>query len=276
MTSVWFRVAIVVGLVVWFAFADDIMRGLLQSAHQGDSIPVLSQLVDPGRYPLHRYYEQWDRMWLRASLTFLSLAGILFCVTSQRFRDWVDRIKPVPEGEGLALTFQGTQRVAFASAFFVLLVPQAFDMFIDREHWPYSNYTMYSGKQEPILEQFRVYGFDGEREIPLSMYFAPQGCPANGSSHLNSTLGIHYDRSLVGLDNMQDTADALAEWYERNRDAGIHNGPTVKSIRLYQVFFEMDVDASTIDTPSERVLLAESIYSTADVTNNESVAALHD
>ena len=45
--------------------------------------------------------------------------------------------------------------------------------------------------------------------------------------------------------------------YEHRREAGLHDGPHLRTLRLYQVDWELEPYAANIDRPIDRELLVE-------------------
>ena len=132
-----------------------------------------------------------------------------------------------------------------------------YDIATDREHWPFSPYAMFSNvEREPTLDALRLYGVTREpaaREIPLldSRLIQPfDQCRL--STALARTYHNPARRPLIAAMLL----DAL-ERYERLRSGGEHDGPPLEAVRLYDVRWTLDPNATNVTAPDRRQLLAE-------------------
>lgn len=122
-----------------------------------------------------------------------------------------------------------------------------------REHWPFSPYQMWSlANTSWEMKDQRLYGVTDEpapREVLLEKpaYFAP--LPSR-FMRLHMLRGIKEagQGKPAHLENI--TRDYLKRYDER-RTAGLHNGPPLKGLRLYEFSWQTDKDASNAASPKK-------------------------
>ena len=136
-----------------------------------------------------------------------------------------------------------------------LLAASAYDVIRDEEHWPFSQYPMFSRVAETReLTWLRLYVVtpDG-REFPLLT--RRQVFPFD-QSRLSKALGSMRTRPDAGADIRAALANCL-ERYERLRKQGRHDGPAAVGMRLYEVKWTLHPEAANVDAPDSRELLSE-------------------
>jgi hypothetical protein len=159
------------------------------------------------------------------------------------------------------------RRILLVHAVIALLIAGSlYDIAMDRETWPFSQYPMYSGLHGSRLAQLQLFGVAQEephQEIPLNdpSYIEP------ASEYLQpfdrSRIRWAFDWILVkneGAQRRQMFDNALLDClkrYETLRLAGRHNRPPLQGIRLYQLQWRLDPQASNVDHPDNRTLIAE-------------------
>jgi hypothetical protein len=124
------------------------------------------------------------------------------------------------------------------------------------ELWPFSAYPMYSHVIRTwSVSSHRLFGVlrdDPGRELPLvgGDYLSPIG-------HTSFYIG------LTRIERMRDRAklevalrDTLSR-YEARRRAGLHDGPPLQAIRLYELRWRLDPRHAPRDVPDSRRLLLE-------------------
>lgn len=130
-----------------------------------------------------------------------------------------------------------------------------FSWVTDTEHWPFSPYPMFSWLSPRTDFRFttlRLYGVTQEQplsEFPLDRneYLEPFD-----NSRLPAALDIavHENRVAPVLKDCLDRYEAL-------RASGIHHGPPITALRLYRVTWNLNAQASNVDAPKTKELLAE-------------------
>jgi hypothetical protein len=139
-----------------------------------------------------------------------------------------------------------------------ILGASLFDIVADREDWPFSNYPMYSDSAVDLhFATELVYGVvdDGsDTEIPLlgDAYLAPFD-----NSRLIMAFKIMATERRERSIPVRALADVLRR-YESRRRAHLHDGPPLKTVRLYRVEWELDPWKETSDVPDRRTLILES------------------
>jgi hypothetical protein len=136
-----------------------------------------------------------------------------------------------------------------------ILVPSLLDIALDREHWPFSNYAMYSRPEtEYETGTLRLYGVrDGTHELPLldPAHIAPFDAARLRAALLRLRRSEDRDRLL-----RMALSDCLVR-YERARRDGAHTGPPLSGMRLYELRWSLEHAPGNVDHPDSRELLAE-------------------
>ena len=121
------------------------------------------------------------------------------------------------------------------------------------EHWPFSQYRMYSElpRRSPLTAR-RLFGVTADaaaREIPLD--------GASIRPFDSSRLGVSFDRLDSPAGREGQLEEALADClrrYEQRRMRGQHHGPRLQAVRLYLLTWIVDDRATNRDSPSrERI-----------------------
>jgi hypothetical protein len=103
------------------------------------------------------------------------------------------------------------------------------------------------------LTQLRLFGVEGEREIPLLR-----------DAWIEPFHQCRIDSALQGMERRQDgrarlqaaVRDALSR-YDSRRRSGRHNGPRLQGIRLYRLHWTLDPWARNADRPDQKDLILE-------------------
>ena len=136
-----------------------------------------------------------------------------------------------------------------------LLAGSAYDTVTDQEHWPFSQYPMFSGTwASPPFPWLRLFGVtvDG-REFPLddNRFVAPFD-----QSRLPKSL-----RQMLQAPDPDVRIHAalldLAARYEQLREDAAHDGPPLVALRLYEMEWTIAPDAGNVDRPDDRRFIAE-------------------
>ncbi len=147
------------------------------------------------------------------------------------------------------------RRTAISILLLGFLTGSLYDIVTDQEHWPFSQYPMFSGVwQSPTFSWLRLYGVSPDgREFALdaNRYVAPFD---------QSRLPKAMRRILERRDGLLQIRSALADVamrYEALRRDGRHGGPPLARLRLYEVEWTIARDAANVDRPDRRRLVAE-------------------
>jgi hypothetical protein len=122
------------------------------------------------------------------------------------------------------------------------------------EAWPFSQYPMYSRRPPafPRLTQRALFGIpatDPSIEIPLTdaSYLAP----LNVEYISGGFARILRSRDRARLDQaLQDCSHV----YEQRRREGLHDGPPLLGVRLYELAWNIDADLANVGRPARRLL----------------------
>jgi len=136
-----------------------------------------------------------------------------------------------------------------------LIAGSLYDIVLDQEHWPFSQYPMFSGIwRETSFTWYRLVGVrDDGVEVTLDR---------NAFVRPFDQSRLHL--ALVRLAGAPDAANRLRkavenclQRYERRRVRGAHAGPRLHAMRLYLFKWRLDAEAQNVDAPDGRQLIAE-------------------
>jgi len=161
-----------------------------------------------------------------------------------------------PEGNATAAPAMRSWRLLAAYAVGALILGGSFfDLVNDTEHWPFSQYAMFSFLDTPTDGKFtllRLYGVTQRQplsEFPLDKneYLEPFDL-SRGPAALDRARTEH--RLTAALEDCLRRYDAL-------RVSGIHHGPALQAMRLYRVTWTLDSQARNVNSPDHKELLGE-------------------
>lgn len=249
-------------LVLVAAAAELVAPRVIRDAHRGASLTALNRILE-GRdvHPVEHYLATW-RARSRRALALLAGIWALFAVASlPRVAGAIGRrLGPAPE-DPPGLPLRG-RRVLVGSIAAVITVGSAAEIAIDppyaREHWPFSQYQMYSERSAPKLSMRRLFGVEAGsgREIPLieKRYLFPFD---------HSRFWFSLDRLDRSPERERLLTVALSDClrrYEARRREGLHDGPPLSGMRLYRLHW--NAAPAGRDRIVERELLWEIASST--------------
>jgi hypothetical protein len=147
-------------------------------------------------------------------------------------------------------------RRAFLSLVFAGLIGGSlYDIVRDEEHWPFSQYPMFSGVwRAPTFTWLRVFGVTAAgHEFPLdaNKYILPFD---------QSRLPKALRRIVASPERAPRLPEALAGIFSRYHELareGRHDGPPLAALRLYELEWTIDPHAANVDRPDWRRLIAE-------------------
>ena len=136
----------------------------------------------------------------------------------------------------------------------ILIGGHLYDIALDREHWPFSQYPMFSDVDESTTHRtLRLFGVSGGDEIPLLRFddIAPLD-----QCRVSSAL-IHMSHRPSARSDLRQALGNIWTAYERRRKAGRMSGPSLSGIRLYALQWNLDPRAQNADRPEVRELVVE-------------------
>ena len=147
------------------------------------------------------------------------------------------------------------RRRAFLNVVFAALIGGSlYDIVRDREHWPFSQYPMFSGVwRAESFTWLRLFGVTSDgREFPLdaNRYIWPFD-----QSRLPKALRQVLERPERAPRLDEALTGVLLRYGELAR-AGAHEGPPLAALRLYELEWTIDAEAANVDRPDRRRLLA--------------------
>jgi hypothetical protein len=145
----------------------------------------------------------------------------------------------------------------------VIVLGHLYEIVRQEEHWPFSNYEMWARpSKEWHIRNVVPVGLTAEalsEEVELTdpAYFEP--------------LPPHYQKIAISRvarrEAQRETMlrDYL-DYYETRRQAGMHFGPPLRGVRLYEYHWKLEPDAHNAGPPDSRTLLYEYVPGTTPHT----------
>ena len=131
-----------------------------------------------------------------------------------------------------------------------------FEMIYERDDWPFSAYSMFSGLRSKRRKVPRLYGVvrdsAGERELMLvdKQYLLPFN---------RGRLGVAFKKLLRKKSSQADIQIALQDCYcryEDRRQRRLHSGPSLVGLRVYWTEWEILPFAQNRNCPENKELAA--------------------
>lgn len=135
-----------------------------------------------------------------------------------------------------------------------LIAGSAYDIIADQEHWPFSQYPMFSGTwKSPRFTWLRLFGVtaDGwEFALDANRYVAPFD-----QSRLPKALRRMLDERDGPARVRMALPDLLSRYEQLRGDT--HDGPPIVAMRLYELEWTIHPNAENVDQPDARRFIAE-------------------
>ena len=139
-----------------------------------------------------------------------------------------------------------------------LLAGSLYDIVTDQEHWPFSQYPMFSSvEREPTLRSLRLFGVPEGSAGEFPLLNRDLIAPFDQCRLTTALARTYYNRDRRPLLAAM-LRDSLTR-YEAGRETGLHTGPRLRAVRLYELTWRLnprggsDPDAA----PSQTRLVAE-------------------
>jgi hypothetical protein len=147
-------------------------------------------------------------------------------------------------------------RIAFVNLVVLLLIGGSlYDIATDQEHWPFSQYPMFSGVwRSPTFTWLRLFGVTADgREFPLetNKYITPFD-----QSRLPKALRRMLDERDGDARVRAALADCLARYDQLRADDRL-DAPPLVALRLYELEWTIDPHAANVEQPDHRRFIAE-------------------
>lgn len=126
----------------------------------------------------------------------------------------------------------------------------------DAEYWPFSPYPMFSWLYPGTDFKFttlRLYAVV-DQEQPVSEF------PLDRNEYLEPLDNSRLPAALalaIAENRLAPVLQDCLKRYQALRAAGIHRGPPIEGLRLYRVSWNLNAQASNVETPNHRELLGE-------------------
>lgn len=242
--------ALVIAAVIWVVFAHFLVPVVIAKAYRGESLTIFNRLITgQASHPLTEYLTRWSRSASKVS-SGLAVLGvyILFAVVGLSREATVQRSEP--RGQ---LAMSKARLLVVYGLGAMILGGSLPDIVRDTEHWPFSQYQMFSQMEvSKTYSTLRLYGVVErsplvEVQLDSNLYLQPFD---------NSRLLAGLQNAL-GKNRLDEAVTDCLTRYEALRRAGRHDGPPLLAMRLYMVTWTLDPSASNIDRPDRKELLTE-------------------
>jgi len=249
--SLWVMALVALGLV-WLASGYFFVPALIAKAYRGESLAVFNRLIS-GQvgHPLSEYLADWSRFANKVSFAFIVFAVfVLFAVVGWH----ISEATKLSESAGKVEMSKSRLFVVYGLGA-IIIGGALSDLVRDTEHWPFSQYPMFS--QTEVTRTFsmlRLYGVLEQSpsvEVPLdnNLYLQPFD-----NSRLPEAL-----ENAAKINRLDEAVTNCLTRYEALRRAGRHNGPPLVGMRLYRLTWTLDPSASNVDQPDRKELLTKVI-----------------
>jgi hypothetical protein len=142
---------------------------------------------------------------------------------------------------------------------FVITAGSVFDIATQREHWPFSPYSMFSSvRRDYSLTRLKLFGVtktNTTSEIPLTK---PQYIQPLSDIQIQIALSKKKKLDDVSYEKyLEEALQHILSRYEVLRIAGKHDGPEILGIRLYRYEWKLDPMIHAPERPDARELIFE-------------------
>lgn len=129
--------------------------------------------------------------------------------------------------------------------------------------FPFDTYSMYSYLHTEDFQYPRMYGLpqdDGNSDTATEIDISDQkfwgfqmhiGRKVIATTRLLNRYGADSEDAKIAMAFLRDL-------YNRRQQAALHDGPPIRQLRMYKLAWKLRSDLSTVDSPYQRMLMAES------------------
>jgi hypothetical protein len=184
-----------------------------------------------------------------------ALAFLVVIFANREIREAFWAPAHAPGGDATACPTMPRWRLVTVYALGAVIVGgSVYDCVTDREHWPFSQYSMFSGIENRADDYtlLRLYGVT-QREplmefaLDKNDYIKPFDNSRMGAALL---IALRQNRLTPALEDCLKRYNALAA-------LGIHHGPALQALRLYRLSWTSDPRVRNVDNPDRKELVAE-------------------
>jgi hypothetical protein len=211
------------------------------------TLTLASRLIAPGGFTFLAAANH-----TAAVLILIVLAIGVVVVTRKDF--WSLFWAPTEASQSPAVSPLSRERLLVAySIIGVIVIGSFLDMARDTEHWPWSNYPMYSQPEnDPKFNDLRLYGVPkSDPTTEFSLFTDSRYLQPFDQSRLAMILETLSGQKLH--EGLQDCFNR----YESLRRRGAHDGPPLQALRVYRCYWTLDPTGATIEHPDRKVLIDE-------------------
>jgi hypothetical protein len=218
-----------------------VIPGLIVRAYQGEAGVLNALIRGQAIHSLEHYLLAWHRMFpalliLEAAVG-ATIAGILWSTPA------------LSRMTGL----RPTRVMTVQCVTFLLVGMQVIEMGLQLEHWPFSNYPMYSGIQPTRLSWVRVAGIVHGSEFWLS----DSQIRPFAHDRISHALNRHVSSGPNWQARADDALAGILRLYEAGRQTGRHAGPPLLGVRLYRLAWALNPSLANQPARESKELIRE-------------------
>lgn len=239
----------ILGAALWVPVAHWGVVSFIERAYRGESLPILNSIIErPVAHSLEHYLAIWREFELAGLVGILLGGSTLALLTHRRFQV---RLTARLGVMGRAVDVDRSRRMLVYGIALTLSAGYGYDLISAREHWPFSDYSMYSQLRRETLSPKRLYLLtdSGERPLLAEIDFPPFN--QSRMRRVFARLANDPDR-----ERLQAVLEAALKYH---RKFGMQGGAAARGIRLYEFEWPIQARARNRRTPRSKRVVVEAV-----------------
>lgn len=154
------------------------------------------------------------------------------------------------------------RRLLLVNAVLVVLIGgHLYDIAVDKEHWPFSQYQLFARLQdEEALKMMQLFGVPRESDKEFYLGEVSGRFSSKSARLMESLRYIGLSKRYEPEEREKILEDKLREQmalYEEMRLSGQHQGPPLQNMKLYYAQWYIESQPQFNDPPDDKRLIAE-------------------
>lgn len=248
----------VAGISLWVVFAYLVAPLLVRYAYQAEGLPLLDAVL-AGRetHSVELYLDAWNKLADGLTKILLPVAAVAVLLAQPAVESRLARTFGAPEPLHVRQLISARRLFMIYGAISMIVGGSAIAIATDTERWPFSNYTMYAQTATAHFRTVRLLGVteDGRQEVPLE---ARSLRPFYHGRLTEALRRMFVQEGLADADARTAFSYLLGR-YETLRQEGVHSGPRLCGLRLYETEWRLEPGAAGELRPVDRRLLGQQV-----------------